>query len=249
MKQVIRRVLRALGYDLRRIAAVSNNIVGQNLWDDMASLAVSKCPVVFDVGANVGQTVTRMRSRFPGCTLHSFEPSPASFHRLMSNCAGIADVHLWNFALGSSRGEKRFLENFRSDMSSFLPLGESGWGEVINETSVLVDTVDAFCAENEIQRIDILKSDTQGYDLEVLKGAQDMMASKRISLIYFEVIFSDMYRGIGSFSEAYELLVRNGFRLVSFYDLWYQGRLASATDALFVHESVIQSMNALRPSQ
>lgn len=244
MKQVIRRVLRALGYDLRRIAAASNNIVGQNPWDDMASLVVSKYPVVFDVGANVGQTVTRMRSRFPECTLHSFEPSPTSFHRLLSNCAGLADVHLWNFALGSSRGEKRLLENFRSDMSSFLPLGDSGWGQVVKQTSVRVDTIDAFCADKGIAQIHILKSDTQGYDLEVLKGAQDMMASKRISLIYFEVIFSDMYRGIGSFGEAYELLVRHGFRLVSFYDLWYQGRLASATDALFVHETAIQSVNS-----
>lgn len=244
MKQAVRKALRLLGYDIRRVASSTNNVVGQDPWDDMASFLDTRRPLVFDVGANTGQSVRTIRTRFPGSILHSFEPSPSTFTELEEKCGGLPDVSLWNCGLGSGQAEKTLLENFRSDMSSFLPLGASGWGMVVKETRVMVDTIDAFCTDKGIVHIDILKSDTQGYDFEVLKGAEGMMASRSISLIYFEVIFSDMYRGVGSFDQAYELLIRHGFRLVSFYDLWYQGRLASATDALFVHESAIQSVSS-----
>jgi hypothetical protein len=120
-----------------------------------------------------------------------------------------------------------------------LPLGKFGWGTITKETLVEVKTIDQFCRDEGIERIDILKSDTQGYDLEVFKGAERTIRENRIGLIYFEIIFCDMYKNLPSFSEVYDFLTGRDFLLVSFYQFHYQEQLASWTDALFVHKSYL----------
>src|SRR5207253_4668851 len=97
-----------------------------------------------------------------------------------------------------------------------------------------VRTIDSYCAERGITIIDILKSDTQGFDLEVIKGAARLLEQRRIQLIYMEITFSDMYKGLPRFDEIYGFLADRGFALVSFYDFYYQHGRAGWTDALFV---------------
>jgi FkbM family methyltransferase len=58
-------------------------------------------------------------------------------------------------------------------MSSFLPLGPDGWGQIVDEREVSIDTIDNYCMRNRISSIDLLKSDTQGFNLEVIKEAHD----------------------------------------------------------------------------
>src|SRR5258708_11370430 len=234
MKRLIRNLVRKLGYDIIRHIP---NQMGKDPLYDMRTYLRSGSPVVFDVGANVGQSIQSFRSQFPACSIHSFEPSPATFKILATRTSDLKGVRLWNCALGSVSGKMRFLENSQSEMSSFLPLSELGWGEVTRETLVEVRTIDQFCDDEHIDYIDILKSDTQGFELEVFKGAERTIRANRIGLIYFEIIFSDMYKNLPSFGDVYEFLTLHGFRLVSFYEFHYQRRLASWTDALFVHES------------
>lgn len=234
MKQQIRNIVRKFGID---IIPFSAGQIGKNPLDDMLKFLHNDQPVIFDIGANIGQSITRFRSRFPRCMVHSFEPSPTTFETLSRNCSGLQNVHLWNFALGSTLGQMPFLENSNSDMSSFLPLSKLGWGSVTKETLVEVKTIDQFCEKEKIEQIDILKSDTQGFDLEVFKGAENTIRSNKIGLIYFEIIFSEMYENLPSFSQTFDFLTNRGFRLISFYEFHYQNQLASWTDALFVHES------------
>ena len=209
----------------------------------MAKYLHNDRPVVFDVGANVGQSIHRFRSQFPRCIINSFEPSPTTFKILSQQASELEDVRLWNCALGSVSEQMIFLENSHSYMSSFLPLSEFGWGKITKETSVEVRTIDQFCHDEQIERIDILKSDTQGFELEVFKGAEGTIRANKIGLIYFEIIFSDMYKNLPSFAKVYEYLTLHDFLLVSFYEFHYQMQLASWTDALFVHKSYIQASN------
>ena len=81
-------------------------------------------------------------------------------------------------------------------MSSFLAPSEFAWGNVEKTTEVEVVTLDSFSVENNINFIHILKSDTQGYDLEVFKGAEGLMRQNQIGLIYCELIFSNMYKNM-----------------------------------------------------
>ena len=131
-------------------------------------------------------------------------------------------------------------KNSNSLMSSYDLLASLG-GKVTKETLVEVRTIDQFCNDENIEQIDILKSDRQGFDFEVFKGAECTIRTRKIGPIYFEVIFSDMYKDLPSFAQVYDFLVRRDFLLVSFYQFFYQKQLASWTDALFVHKSYSQA--------
>jgi FkbM family methyltransferase len=128
-------------------------------------------PVVFDVGANTGQSVAKFRRLLPESTIHSFEPGPRAFRELTSTSRGLRNVNLVNAAVGSAPGRLTLIENEFTDMSSFLRPSTAAWGEIVAETDVEVTTVDSYCAERGIDRIDLLKIDTQGYEFEVLRGA------------------------------------------------------------------------------
>jgi FkbM family methyltransferase len=141
-------------------------------------------------------------------------------------------VHLNNLALGSKPGRQIFFENFSTDMSSFLPLGPDGWGQISNQREIEVSTVDRYCSQYEIPFIDLLKSDTQGFDLEVIKGAQGLLNTRKIRLIYLELTL--LYQGIPRIDEIYRFICDQGFELVSFYKLCYRNGRAAWTDALFI---------------
>jgi FkbM family methyltransferase len=231
----IRDQLRNFGLDVRKMGHV-----GEQPFADMKYfLKGETSPLVFDVGANVGQSVTTFKRAFPKSTIHSFEPSPATFAKLSTNCAAIPGVHLWNQAMGSSVGQLPFLENSCSDMSSFLEQGIDGWGTIEKTTVVDVMTLDEFAREKGINLIHILKSDTQGYDLEVFKGAAGLLNANKIALIYCEVTFSDMYKNSAKFDQIFNFLIGHNFVLVSFYRKFFQNDTLGWTDLLFVNKEYL----------
>lgn len=231
-RHAIKRGLQKYGYAVQR---VPKNGPGNDPFEDMRRLTSVARPVIFDVGANSGQTVKQFRQYFGNLPeIHSFEPGAAAFEQLTSTAAGLPNVRLNNAGLGSRRGRKTFIENELSDMSSLLEPGEDAWGAIKERRTIELDTVDDYCERNGIQRIDILKSDTQGYDLEVLRGATRMLRDENVRLVYLEVIFSKMYKGAPRFDETYAFLADSGFSLVSFYAMHYQHDLLSWTDALFI---------------
>ncbi len=234
IKRTIRKLLRGLGYDITRL---NPEQLGVDPFRDMGQLltGVSQ-PTILDVGANVGQSVDRFRAALPAAVIHSFEPSPATFAKLMQHCEGLVGIRTWNYGVGAATGTLPLLENTFSDMSSFLAPGPTGWGEVAQTTTVPVMTLDAFADREGIERIHVLKSDTQGYDFEVFKGAQGLMRAGRIQLIYYEVTVSAMYQGLPAYYEAFRFLAEQGFQPVSFYDQHYQNGLLSWMDVLFSAE-------------
>jgi FkbM family methyltransferase len=230
---LIQNLFHALGYHITRY--YPNVLSSGPLSDIKRMVSVGKRPVIFDVGANKGQSIKDFKNVFPHCSIHSFEPSPATYKDLVRNVSRYSDVFLNNLAVGSSCGEKLFIENSNSDMSSFLQPGKYCWGEIIREIPVELTTLDKYCDDNDIRYINILKTDTQGYDLEVLKGAKDLIVSKRIQIIFIEVNFCDMYKGSPPFYEIFRFLTDNHFKLVSFYNFNHIKNVAGWADALFLN--------------
>jgi FkbM family methyltransferase len=84
---------------------------GVNALADIAVLlAVVPAPIVFDVGANIGQSVTTFRELLPSSIVHSFEPGPDAFRQLEVTTRGRVDVHLVNAGLGSVSGSQVLIE-------------------------------------------------------------------------------------------------------------------------------------------
>ena len=226
----IRRLLRKLGYDIHKIQ------VGRDPFHDMQGLVGwQPAPIIFDVGANVGQTIESFLQIMVRAKIHAFEPGPQAFRELWEKYSGTPNLVLNDVALGSAPGTAEFVENTEPTMSSFLePGAATWWGEVKQRVQVRVNTVDEYCDENRIDYIDILKSDTQGFDLEVMRGAARLLSARRIHLIYVEIILSDMYRGLPRLDEIFRFLADRGFVLVGLYNFHYPDERLGWADALFV---------------
>jgi FkbM family methyltransferase len=236
VKNFIRRAAATFGYEIRQRV---------DAFPDMRRFVPTGTPpVILDIGANVGQTAKKFRATFPSSVIHCFEPGAKTFNALQQNLIRETDVHVWRCGVGSSVGQRTFLENTEPDMSSFLELSATGWGEVKDRVDVHVTTVDQFLREQNIAAVDILKSDTQGYELEVFRGAEEAMRANRIGLVYFEFIFSDMYRGLPRFDEVFRFLSDRDFLLVSIYDIHRQHDLADWANLLFVNREYYRRRGA-----
>jgi FkbM family methyltransferase len=230
IKNVLRPLIRRMGYDIHTF-----DQVGQDAYFDIKGfIAPNSSPVIFDVGANVGQTIDVLRQLFLHPTIHAFEPGKAAFDGLLRTHSKLPHIHLNNLGLASKPERRTFFENARTDMSSFLPLGPDGWGQISNQREIEVSSIDRYCLQHEIPFIDLLKSDTQGFDLEVIKGAQGLLDARKIRLIYLELIFQKLYQGIPRIDEIYRFISDQGFELVSFYKFHYLNGRAGWTDALFI---------------
>lgn len=191
--------------------------------------------MIFDVGSNTGQSVELFRSHFHTFSIHAFEPSAKTFTILESKHAATPGiVRLNNVALGSRHESREFIENTESDMSSLLAPGPDCWGEIASRSQVNVQTLDDYASLNQIGYIDILKIDTQGFELEVLKGSVRMLREHRVRMVYAEVIFSEMYEGMPRFDEFFSFLLDRGFVLISIYEIFHREGRADWTDVLFV---------------
>jgi FkbM family methyltransferase len=232
MRSVIRAVkaiARFFGVELHWV----NKGVGQDAFADMRRFCRAARPVIFDVGANVGQSIELFRKTFARPVIHSFEPG-AAFEVLTRRFSASGDLYLNNVALGATAGSRLFIENELTNMSSFLEPGSDCWGEIKRTYEVTVSTVDDYCDEKGIDRIDVLKIDTQGSDLDVVKGAEGMMRRHAVHMIFMEITISDMYKGLPRLDEVYGFLADRGFVLVAFYEFYYQRERAAWMDALFI---------------
>lgn len=232
LKGYIREQLFKFGYDVRRRG---HDDLGFNPYWDMGKLVVENGrPILFDVGANNGQSIAEFRKRFANPIIHAFEPSPSTYAKLTVQTAGIPDLYLRNFALGANCERKLLHENSVSTLTSLLPQGEACWGEIVNETQVEVRSMDSYCAESNITHVDVLKSDTQGFDLEVMKGGLGLLSQHRVRLVYVELNFCEIYQGVVRFEQIYAFLRDLGFLPVAFYNQHVRNSSLGWADGLFV---------------
>ena len=118
-------------------------------------------------------------------------------------------------------------------MSSFLDLGGAGWGQVVKTSEVQIRTVDGFCEEKTLARVDLLKIDTQGFDFEVLKGSERMLREQRIGLVYLELCFAPLYENQATLGEVSSWLEKSGYHALAIYELNFMNRILGWANFLF----------------
>lgn len=133
---------------------------------------------IFDVGANEGQTAIQFALAFPKARIESFEPAKDTFRTLVKRTAWSKRIHCHPVALGSTCGTSMMMTDTEFPFS--FRLSDAG------TEPVTTTTVAQFCADHRIDDVNLLKIDTEGFDLEVLRGAQDLIRDQRIDLIQVE---------------------------------------------------------------
>jgi len=144
-----------------------------------------KMEMIFDIGANVGQSCRTYIERAPHSQIYCFEPVEQTFLTLQHNFREYERVHKFKLAFGAVRGKGNMRLEGPSDMFFLEKLTtESAPGAALEE--VAIDTVDHFCFDTNINHINYLKVDTEGGDLDVLLGAKKMLQSHLIDLVEVE---------------------------------------------------------------
>ena len=151
---------------------------------------------IIDIGSNKGQFILLMEQIFPNKIVYSFEPIIEMINKQKKFFKYKKNITFHNLALGSSICSKEFLITSRMDSSSFLKVAsntnKSKNYSVIEKRDIKVSTLDEILL-NEIFLYPLLiKMDVQGYELEVLKGAKNLL--KKTDYLLLEVSENEMYQ-------------------------------------------------------
>ena len=181
MKAAIKELLRAAGYHIQRYRLEEDCFAYQQ------ALTQPRAPVIFDVGAHIGQVASDYRRLFPEATIHAFEPFPASSAQLKERFRDDQRVFVHELAVSDSCAILNFNSNAVSATNSLLNTDSRanenwGAGTVVTDRKVQVmsTTIDSFCDQYKIEAIDILKLDIQGAELAALRGAANMLSRRAI---------------------------------------------------------------------
>lgn len=135
-------------------------------------------PIMIDIGANVGAFVRFAVNRWPGCTIHAYEPVPSNYRLLQRTVADLPDkarIHTYELAVKDHNCEVKLCQGA-------FNCGE--WSEVMPDLGKYSVVVTAMAAK-DLPKADILKMDVEGSELEILSGLIDRIGE--FSAVMLEV--------------------------------------------------------------
>lgn len=213
MKTIVKKLIRSLGWDLRRLSPASNPSVQL-----LAALNHVQADVVFDIGANIGQFAQEFRSVGFSGDIISFEPL-SSAHAVLSKAAQ-ADAK-WKIhpraAVGDQDGEIEINIAGNSVSSSVLPMLDAhssvavGSAYVASERTPLIRLDSVAPTYLSAHARPFIKIDTQGFESQVLVGAAETV--KRAHGVLLELSLVPLYEGQTLWLEMIQRMADQGFTL------------------------------------
>ena len=187
--------------------------------------ASSGLQVLLDVGANKGDWTAQALGlvQTPNeVHVHAFEPSLATRLMLTSRFRESAAVTVQPYALSETIGEARFYSN--EDGAGTNSLSPSSGLNV--EVAKLL-TIDRFLQQSAIEIVSMLKIDTEGFDLLVLRGAERALKDGRIDVVQFEYNWRWLINH-ACLRDVFDLISDKPYVLgklssdgIEFYDQWH----------------------------
>lgn len=199
---------------------------------------------LFDVGANRGQTAKYMRKKFPEAKIYCFEPIKDTYELLREKTTRLG-LSYYNLALGAESGEvevKVDVQNRNSTRNTLIEENTVHDPSAVKIEKVQVVRLTDFCKTNNIEKIDYLKIDTEGYDLEVLKGATEMLENASIAFIQAEVSMNPKNTFHVDFVEVKNFLEKYKYVLFGIYEQKQQRGIPMLrrSNVVFVSEKLVK---------
>jgi len=234
LKSNIKNTLESMGVYIR---FRSNMPIGFDWMNDLKNhTEIGSFRTIFDIGANIGQTSLPLLRVFEQADIHAFEPTRHAYETLSRRADQHERLHSHHIAFGDTKGSLTIPVVDASRTNTLRPNHEQRSQGSHMET-VSVNTVDDFCEEQCIERIDVLKCDTEGYDVPILHGAERMLKSSLISSLVIETSFDQSNKLQSNFFEVHEVLGSYGYVCAGIYSQSYLMRRSSHgsfCDSLFV---------------
>jgi len=185
--------------------------------------------IVFDVGAHYGETIKLFLNKLNVKKIYSFEASPQNFKILNKNLKKFnnSKVKIFNIGLGAKATRLNINQTIESSSSTIQKLNLRSLYykkklKILNiknnkkffkKIPIKLITLDYFIKKNNIDYIDLLKIDTEGYEFNIIKGLKKY--SNQVNIIYFEHHYDDMILKNYTFGNIHDLLVKKGFKMIS----------------------------------
>jgi FkbM family methyltransferase len=179
-----------------------------------------------DVGANEGNTILHFAKHEPNTLVIGFEPIPQLVKNIKNQSSHLKNLIIVESAVSDYVGvtkfnvspESEYGDHSCSSLLNFSDKSKTEWVDrndfvVINEIDVNVTTLKHFIVKNEIPKIDYLKIDTQGCDLKVLMGLEDLISIVVEGNMEAAAKTDVLYEGQNTQEQSIEFLEKNGFEI------------------------------------
>jgi FkbM family methyltransferase len=199
---------------------------------------------VIDVGGNRGQSAQRLRSLGFTGRIVSYEPSPTVLPVINAAAARDPNWIVRPVALSSQPGQAELRLHRGPELDSLhdalpgvvdqIPIME-GIGTATITLSTLADEFKYIVAGIQEPRV-LLKSDTQGHDAEVFRGAGEKGLDEAVVAVLVELAAQPIYSGQPLLTTVMDLVMTDGFTPVAF-EPWFEssdGLRMVELDALFM---------------
>jgi len=214
-RQVLMPRAHSICYNLARFPHYNSNL--QRLVREYQQYRPGEFSII-DVGANIGDTLLMLR-QVTGHMVHCFEGDPFYFRLLEANSSGVGSCALHPVLLSDKPATLR--------VRSHISLGTSEFKQDLSGDPAEFSSIDVFAARHfPGERIGIIKSDTDGFDLRIIRGAAEILQAHQ------PVLFLEYDRGLFEKNgdeglDFLEFLAGLGYDGILFYDNF--GKLVCAT--------------------
>jgi FkbM family methyltransferase len=204
-------------------------------------------PIIFDIGANIGKYSANLKKAFPYARICAFEPNPNTFKSLCENSKNL-NIECYKLGFSAEVCTHKIYTYAEDDSSEHASIYKNVLLDLHRADKVIemefeATTLNNFCCTNQIQHIDFIKIDTEGHELEVLKGAREMISLDRIDFIQFEfnemniisrVFLKDFYQILSN----YNLYRLDSNRLIPLFNYDSTNEIFKFQNFLAIHKNV-----------
>lgn len=183
---------------------------------------------VIDVGGNRGQFATRLRALGYAGRIVSFEPSPTVQPVISAAAQRDPNWIVRPVALSSQAGQAELRLHREPQLDSLFDALPGVTDQIPRMEQIGTATITLSTLEAEFPGITagitaprvLLKSDTQGNDAEVLRGAGEKGLDESVLAVLVELVAQPVYRGQPSMTAVMDLIMNDGFSAVAFEPLF-----------------------------
>ena len=198
--------------------------------------------IILDIGGGIGASLKLFINHFPDKKIIVFEPVADSYEAIKERFPDNNNIELIKAAAGNENTEKEINIAGRITSSSLLPLIADPGSEVFNEKylgqvgveNIRIVRLDDFLANNK-DEIGIMKIDVQGFEMDVLKGAETTLG--RTDIIVLEANNHDGYKGSAKYFDIDNYLRNHNFTLFNIFPSIVDNGKLKEWDMIYMNNS------------
>ena len=198
---------------------------------------------VIDIGSNKGQFILLVEKMFNNVKILSFEPIKEVYLKQKKFFSKNKNIDIFNFGLGAKKKDVILNISKKNDSSSILkikyPNQLSKKFEIIENRKISIKTLDEILSTFNLKKNILIKLDVQGYELEVLRGANEILS--RIKYIIIEIAENQFYKDQETNNSIINYLNQKNFEILKSCNHFKIEEINySQKDFLFVNRNLIE---------